>query len=61
MKKQVFDKKEKSILELDKLFKGVGKDGNLYLRAMLHSIYTAKFEQKITFTTHKSVLLMEQQ
>jgi hypothetical protein len=29
MKKQVFDKKEKSILELDKLFKGVGRDAEI--------------------------------
>ena len=38
-----------------------GKDGNLYLRlrTMLHTIYAAKFEQTITFTTGKSVLLME--
>jgi hypothetical protein len=30
-----------------------GKDGNLYLRlrTMLHTIYAAKFEQTITFTT----------
>jgi hypothetical protein len=38
-----------------------GKDGNLYLREMSHTIYTSKFEQTITFTTNKSVLLMEQQ
>ena len=38
-----------------------GKDGNLYLRAMSHTIYTAKFEQTITFTTKKLVLLMEHQ
>ena len=32
------------------------KDGNLYLRLgiMLHTIYAAKFEQTITFTTGKS-------
>jgi hypothetical protein len=36
------------------------EDGNLYLclRAMSHTIYAATIEQKITFTTGKSVLLM---
>jgi hypothetical protein len=36
------------------------KDGNLYLRlrAMSHTIYAATFEQKITFTTGKLVLLL---
>jgi hypothetical protein len=37
-----------------------GKDGNFYLRlrAMSHTLYAAKFEQTITFTTGKSVLLI---
>jgi uncharacterized caspase-like protein len=39
----------------------IGKDGNLYLRAMSHTIYTAKFEQTITFMTTNLVLLMEHQ
>jgi hypothetical protein len=36
------------------------EDGNLYLclRAMSHTIYAATIEQKITFATGKSVLLM---
>jgi len=38
-----------------------GENGNLYLRSrgMSHTIYAAKFEQTITFTKGKSVLLME--
>ena len=39
-----------------------GKDGNLYLplRVMSQIMYAAKFEQTITFTMRKSVLLMKQ-